>query len=158
MIYKKIHTRAFTLVELVIVIVLLGIVSFYAVPRFVDVLDFERAGFYQEVVSATRYANRLAVGSGCPVRIRFQSNGYILKQPRDSCSDSDFTEISDSHPVSSNLDSGVTIKIDSDDNNSINATFTALGRCRDCNGDLTITIGGTEMTIFQETGYVNATS
>jgi len=149
MMYRQIRSSAFTLVELVIVIVLLGIVSFYAVPRFVDVLDFERAGFYQEVVSATRYAHRLAVGRGDKVRIEFKDDRYKLYYN----SSEGFKDLPDSHPVhEKEYPDSVNV------NPSGNATFTALGNCEDCNGDLTITIGGNKMTIFQETGYVNSTS
>ncbi len=152
MIYKEIHPRAFTLVELVIVIVLLGIVSFYAVPRFVGIADFKSAGFYQEVVSATRYAHRLAVGRGDKVRIQFTNNKYKLYYN----SSEGFKDLPESHPVYEN-EYPDSVNVGSD-NLPVNATFTALGNCEDCNGDLTITLDGRKMTIFEQTGYVNSTS
>ena len=148
--------RGFTLVELVMVMVLLGILSFYAVPRFMDVLDFERAGFYQEVVSATRYAHRLAVGRGDKVRIKFREHGYTLYYQNPA---GKYEILSASHPVYKNTESGITLQENYNPlDDPLNATFSALGNCEDCNGDLTITIGGKEMTIFQKTGYVNASS
>ncbi|MFW6414859.1 MAG: pilus assembly FimT family protein [Thermodesulfobacteriota bacterium] len=152
--YKNIHTHGFTLVELVMVIVLLGILSFYAVPRFVDVLDFERSGFYQELASATRYANRLAVGRGDKVRIKFANDKYALYYYVSGS----FEKLPKSHPVHEGKYPN-NVNVDSGNNNlPVNATFTALGNCEDCNGDLTITVDGRKMTIFEQTGYVNATS
>lgn len=142
----------FTVVELVVVIVLLAILSVYAVPRFVGVASFERSGFYQETVSAARYAKRLAMGRGDKVRIRFSANGYKLFYRENSQSFAALPERG--HPVSSaNRDD---IRISSGASLPHNATFNALGRCeRGCKGGLDITVGGKKMTIHEETGYVD---
>ena len=153
MIYNKTHSPSFTLVELVIVIVLLGIVSFYAIPRFVGIADFQSSGFYQELASATRYANRLAVGRGDKVRIQFANNKYTLYYQVSGS----FEKLPRSHPVHEGRYPN-NVNVDSDNNNlPVNATFTPLGNCEDCNGDLTITVDGKKITIFEQTGYVNAT-
>ena len=137
----------FTVVELVVVIVLLGILSVYAVPRFVGVDSFERSGFYQETVSAARYANRLAVGRGDEVGIRFKPNGYELFYQGDT------PLPEEGHPVSS---SGGDISVTGKDVSlPHNATFDALGRCQNCNGTLTISVGGRDLTIYEETGFVD---
>ena len=151
---KQTSNSGFTLVELVVIIVLLGILSFYAAPRFVGFLDFERSGFFNEVVSATRYAHKLAVGRGCQVRIKFQEDGYQLKEPKNGCSfsSSNPPDLPDSHPVSSR--SSNNIQISGPDN----ATFNALGQCTDCNGNLTIEVGGHSMIIYEESGYVETGS
>jgi MSHA pilin protein MshC len=137
----------FTVVELVVVIVLLGILSVYAVPRFVGVASFESSGFYQETVSAARYAHQLAVGRGEPISIEFRHNGYTLWRTQAH------KPLTDAHPLTSNGD----IPINSSDVTlPHNATFDALGRCsQGCNGNLTISVGGRAITIHQETGYVD---
>lgn len=135
------------------VIVLLGILSFYAIPRFVGIADFRSAGFYQEVVSATRYAHRLAVGRGDNVRIKFTDSDYTLYYHNGG-----YEELPETHPVhEKEYPNSVDVKYP-DGDFPVNATFTGLGNCKDCDGDLTITVGGKEMTIFEQTGYVNATS
>ena len=70
----------YTLVELVTVIVILGILAAFAVPRFADHQVFEERGFYEEVVAALRYGQKIAVGSGCPVQISIDASGYALTQ------------------------------------------------------------------------------
>jgi len=137
----------FTVVELVVVIVLLGILSVYAVPRFVGVASFEESGFYQETVSAARYAHQLAVGRGEKVRIRFSSQGYELFHQDGSALPED------GHPVSSGSRNDVSIT-STDVSLPRNATFDALGRCENCNGNMTISVGGRDLTIYEETGYV----
>ena len=139
--------------ELVVVIVLLGILSVYAVPRFVGVASFERSGFYQETVSAARYANRLAVGRGEPVRIRFNSQGYELFYQGDPLPYIALPK--NGHPVSSSSPGDILVTSE-DVTLPHNATFDALGRCyQGCEDNLTISVGGRDMTIYEETGYVD---
>lgn len=53
--------RGFTLVEMIIVIVLLGILSVVALPRLSGSNAFSEAGFHAEVVAALRFAQKSAV-------------------------------------------------------------------------------------------------
>jgi len=74
--------RGFTLVELVVVIVLMAILAGLAVPRFFGQGDFEAPAFAQELASAARYAQKLAITSGCRVDLSVTSTGYALFQPQ----------------------------------------------------------------------------
>lgn len=62
-------TRAsgFTLTELVLILVLIGILAVVVVPR-LDIRGFERRAFATELVNALRYAQKTAIGTGCPVQ------------------------------------------------------------------------------------------
>jgi len=68
--------RGFTIVELIMVIVILGIISAVALPRFFDRNTFDERFYFEEVLSSVRYAQKLAVASGCYIRAQAsQING-----------------------------------------------------------------------------------
>ncbi len=74
--------RGFSLIELIVVIVLMAVLVGVAVPRFFGKADFEAPAFAQELASAARYAQKLAVVSGCPVDFAVSITGYALFQPQ----------------------------------------------------------------------------
>lgn len=67
--------QGFTLVELIIVIVLLGILSAYAVPRIFNTTDFYARGFHDETLAYLRYAQKTAIAQRRTVCVDFSASG-----------------------------------------------------------------------------------
>jgi MSHA pilin protein MshC len=73
----------FTLIELIVVMLLMAILAITAMPRFFNSGSFEGPAFAHELASAARYAQKLAVVSGCPVRFSLpDATHYELWQPQ----------------------------------------------------------------------------
>ena len=70
----------YSLVELVLVIVILATIGMLAGPRFFDNDAFDERGYYDELASALRYAQKVAVASGCRVAVDITVNTYALSQ------------------------------------------------------------------------------
>lgn len=72
----------FTLIELIACIVIIGILAAAAGPKFFDNTSFSQRGYVDEVASAIRYTNSVAVGSGCDVSITLTATSYqALQRP-----------------------------------------------------------------------------
>jgi MSHA pilin protein MshC len=55
------NQRGFTLVELITVMVIIGILSVAAIPRFFDRTAYDTRAFYDRTISTLRYAQKLAI-------------------------------------------------------------------------------------------------
>ncbi len=148
-------SRGYTLVELVTVVVILGILSAFAVPRFFDQDVFEERGFYEEVVAALRYGQKIAVGSGCPVRVSITAGGYDLKQQAASgnrCDPADATWavpvlLPDGQAAAGSTPAGITLTP------VTTYQYDGLGQTN-LGGNLTVSIGALSMTVQAQSGYV----
>jgi MSHA pilin protein MshC len=74
------HQRGVTLVELVTVIVILGAVGAIIAPRWFDNQVFEERGYVEDLASAIRHAQRIAIASSCQVQLTVSTNGYSAMQ------------------------------------------------------------------------------
>lgn len=70
----------FTVIELVLVIVIVAVLGAIAGPRFFDNATFDERAFHDELVASLRYAQKVAVASGCPVQVDITSTSYSLTQ------------------------------------------------------------------------------
>lgn len=74
--------RGFTLVELIACLVILGIVAALTGPRFFDTQPFDQRGYADELAAGLRYAEGVAVATGCNVSFVVNLNGYRADQRR----------------------------------------------------------------------------
>ena len=82
--------KGFSLVELIAVVVLLGILAVVAIGRFGDQDQILARGYFDEFASAMQFAQKLAISTGCEVRMDTVATGYALRQSS-TCTAGDFT-------------------------------------------------------------------
>lgn len=76
----RLFLRGFTLVELVVTLVIIGALAIASAPIFFSTQNFRQSGFYNETLASIRYAQKLAVASGCAVEVVFGPGGFALHQ------------------------------------------------------------------------------
>lgn len=146
------HNRGFTLIELVVTMVLIGIMAAVALPRFFDATAFHSRGFYDEVIQAARYGQKFAVASGCDVELSISGGSFALHQRADSCTSGAFTRAVP-HPAGSDAfagsaPSGVTLTA-----TKSSIVFDSLGRATPSGA--TVSVDARSFTIVGESGYVD---
>ena len=149
----------FTLVELIVTMVLLGIIAAVAIPRFFDQQAFRERGFYDEAVSAARYAQKFAVASGCDVQFSVAGGVYVLNQrnrsaPPNCANPLDLFTVPVAHPATraasftGTTPTGIAFTM-----TTATVVFNALGQTTD-GLSRTVTVGAKSFQIIGATGFV----
>lgn len=150
-----IRQTGFTLVELVMVIVILSILSATALPKFFEKNTFAERAFFDDTLNAVRYAQKLAVATGCKVQVSIASNSYTLTRlgtsSSTSCPGGSTYALAVSHPTAGNSysgsETGITLT------SSVSAFyFNPLGTA---SNDVTLTVNGSRtIDVIPATGFV----
>lgn len=70
--------RGFTLIELVMVMVMLGVLAVFAAPRVFNRNDFDARGFHDQVLSTLRFAQKTAIAQRRTVCVAFTATTVTL--------------------------------------------------------------------------------
>jgi MSHA pilin protein MshC len=147
-------SRGFTLVELVATLVIIALIAAVSGPLFFDLDIFRQRGFFEETLSAVRYAQKHAVASGCPVRVQTTATGFTLFRSANvaACAGGPYnTPIADPSSGAAvftrTAPEGVLV-------DAQNFIFAADGSVNMVPATLDVGVGGRQFRVHRDTGFV----
>lgn len=149
MMKMTVHSKGFTIVELVMVIILVGILSAVALPRFFQTSAFEQRAVFDSTLNAVRYAQKLAVATGCQTQFQSTTSSYQILAD-DGCDSGTFSTAvfnpGSNESGFSETTNGVTLTA-----STANITFFPLGNA---STDATVALASRTIVIVADTGFV----
>lgn len=141
--------NGFTLTELVTIIIIVGLLSVVALPRFFDRNTFDGRGFHDQVISTLRQAQKIAIAQHRFVCVAFTANSITLTQGATSACGGALTSPTGVTPFVINSPSAdVTLA------GGVNFNFDFLGRPSAAQ-DITVSGYAPHIFVVAETGYVH---
>lgn len=70
--------NGFTLIEMITAVTIAAILASVAIPKLFNKNDYAVRAFFDDTLTALRYAQKLAVATGCNVQVSVSSNQYSL--------------------------------------------------------------------------------
>ena len=152
--------RGFTLVELITVMVIVGIVSAIALPRLFERGLFDSRGYYDQLISSLRYAQKTAISQRRTVCVTFPTASRMVFRTAATFAgacDTDLQNPTGTYPAGQttytvDAPNGVTLS------GVVAINFDALGRASFAGASpLAISVSGfaaSNVCIAAETGYV----
>lgn len=149
---QYVRQQGFTLVELVVVIIVLGILAITVMPRFADKSIFNQTGFKDQVQAVLQHARKTAIANRRYVCVTTTASTVSLQlDPRlpDGLASPSCTvnvAIPGSNDNSLSAPTGVTLSP------ATMLRFDPLGRA---SATVSFSVAGQNVTVEQETGYVH---
>jgi MSHA pilin protein MshC len=141
------HQAGFTLIELITNMIIVGILSVVALPRFADQGAFNSRGFHDETLSLLRYAQKTAIAQRRTVCVAFNGAGLVLTMDTDTPADGACNAAPLTLPNPPRGGAGLVSPVAS-------MQFTPEGNTNQA-GNVTINIANsTNITVESGTGYV----
>ena len=148
-IFHKKYNNGFTLVELIVVILIIGILSVSIAPRFFGVSSYEDRKTVDDLLTTLRYTQQMAMNRGGNIRFILTSNNYTVEL-------TDGTQLRSPDGLKHSSCNAIPFcyKKDLDVASATTATI-VYDRLGKPSSGLTISIGSKQIRIEQETGYAH---
>jgi len=168
----NVDQRGFTMIELIMVIVILGVLAVYAAPRMFNNNDIYARGFHDETLAYLRYAQKTAIAQRRTVCVSFGANSLslaaALNAPTAAAANTDCSTAAPSFfgpkgesPPTLNAKAGSGVAYSATPTAPANFNFNGLGQPTDGAGvavatqTIQVVGAGRSITIESATGYVH---
>jgi MSHA pilin protein MshC len=146
--------RGFTLAELIVILIIVGILAVFVMPRFTGRQIFDTRGAFDEVGAALRYARQQAVAQRREVCVALAAGGISITRaplpPPGSCDTTSLINPATGTAYLLPMPAGVTIAA------AATIRFDALGRSNAAAGVRVNGDGSFCLAVEAQTGYVHA--
>lgn len=142
----------FTLAELVVVMLIIGVLAVAVIPRFVDDQTFDSRGFNDQTLSALRYAHKTAIAQRRTVCVSFSATSVTLtlaSAPGSSTCDTNLVGPAGDSPFQITASPGVAYTASPSNFRFNGAGQASLGQTLQVSGE------SNTITVEQESGYVH---
>jgi MSHA pilin protein MshC len=158
------YATGFTLVELTLALLLIGLLAAAALPKFFTTSTYQFRFFYSDLLSSIRYAQKYAIATGCHTQVTATAANNLILNRAASCQSGAFTAgVFDPTNNSSTYTHTAPGTVTYSSSSATPIYFDGLGRAHNTpitntgvdNGiltSLTITVGAQTITVIGETG------
>lgn len=152
------YQKGFTLIELISVVILLSILGVVALARLSNMKGYESAGYFNDVVSALQYAQKLSISTGCRVQATITATSYAFHQGAAGCTDTSYT-LAVAHPANRNSDyqanAPAGVSMTSSAAFPIQFRFTSDSSVENLASDTTFSVGTRQFILYTNSGLVD---